>query len=260
MNRIFFFLILITFCKSPKLILKEPNQTNAGAVAFGLLIYDSEEKNIFDESNRFKSPIASRTNFFELKENKLDLKNPIQIDFTTEEEAITIANKDYIEKTSISFKLSPVTYFILSNLDSENEKILGTTSFKFTSVRIMAHGKRANQSNYEEVFIDLDNSKEILNLKITPNQFKFLGVYLVDLKLIREGKIFDIGEKKIGKIKNANEKLKEIKNKELNEKIYLNGEIDDSNAEKLFLEVFLRDYPENYWRKLALKRLLEIKK
>lgn len=260
MNRIYFFFIFILFCKSPKLILKEPATQNAGAVAFGVVIYDSEEKNLFDESNSLKSPIAARTNFFEIKDNGLDLKNSIQVDFTTDEDSIQIGNKDYIEKTSISFKLSPVTYFILSNLDSENQKVLGTTSFKFTTLRIMAHGKRANQTNYEDVYLDLDNSRDILNLKIASAQFKFLGIYLIDLKLVREGKFFDIGEKKIGKLKNANEKFKEIAKKELSEKIYLNGEINDSSAEKLFLEVFLRDYPENYWRKLALKRLLEIKK
>ncbi len=261
MKRFLLFILLsFCFCKTPKLILKQPDSSTVGAVAFGLVVYDSEEKNLLDESNRLKQVIISRTSFFEFdpSKNKLNYKNPLQIDFSTDGDTIQIEKEEFLEKTNFSFKVSPVSYFILTDIEDDKFRLLGNTSYGFTTVRFSANGKRNNQMNHDDILMNLDSSQDQLNLKILPNQINFKGIFIVDLKTIKEGKFFDSGEKRVGYLKNADGTLGKLLGKETLKKLYSSGIVSNSAAEKKFLEYFMIFNKQPYWSNLARARYKEV--
>jgi hypothetical protein len=252
-------IILLMNCKSPKMILKEPEVSKLGLVAFGLIILDETEGN-FSEISKFKHPIVSRTQFFDFNKdkNKINYQNTLLIDTKQDGDTYQVNQIEYLQKENLYLKGKFTTYYILTEPTESRNYILGSTSLKYTSARLSAIGKRLNQTNYDDIFLDLENSAKNLPIEFKQNEINYIGYFCLKEKILSDSKFLGIGEKKIGYLENAETCLDGKNIPEIKSEIYKNGEISKKNSELQFLKLFLENTTEGHWRNLILKRIGEL--
>jgi hypothetical protein len=246
----FLTIFLFLHCSQDLYILREPiNGERPGAIGFGLFLFQSNAdvspKSIrIIELNHFSTTFTNHSSaqpsdfVFHYGETKLENQKE---------------NVKYISATNTILESEgKKSFYLISGLNPDHEYSLRSVSYSFTMVIYNANGSTSNRTYFVTLPIDAGVGKDLLKIRVVPNQIRYLGIFGVKETVTEPGvTIFRIGETKKGVLVKGEEVIAKSGDPTYQQRFFGSEAMNFQGGRDHFYSLFSKTHPTGYWSSIA---------